>query len=81
MVMGPTPPGTGVMAPDLYQWVTGAFSLDLMNQYFVSYLPVEIRSDDIVGIVLTAMVLCLLSTLYPAWRAAGLHPSEVLAHE
>lgn len=67
--------------PDLYQWVTGAFSLDLMNQYFVSYLPVEIRSDDIVGIVLTAMGLCLLSTLYPAWRAAGLHPSEVLAHE
>jgi len=67
--------------PGLYLWVTGMFSLDLMNQYFVNYLPVEILSDDIVGIVLTAMVLCLLSTLYPAWRAAGLHPSEVLAHE
>lgn len=67
--------------PDLYLWVTGMFSLDLMNQYFVNYLPVEILSDDIVGIVLTAMVLCLLSTLYPAWRAAGLHPAEVLAHE
>ncbi|MCZ6644339.1 MAG: lipoprotein-releasing ABC transporter permease subunit [Gammaproteobacteria bacterium] len=67
--------------PDLYLWVTGMFSLDLMNQYFVSYLPVEILSDDVVGIVITAMVLCLLSTLYPAWRAAGLHPSEVLAHE
>ena len=67
--------------PDLYLWVTGMFSLDLMNQYFVNYLPVEILSDDIVGIVLTAMVLCLLSTLYPAWRAAGLHPAEVRAHE
>ena len=67
--------------PDLYQWVTGMFSLDLLNQYFVSYLPVEIRNNDIVGIVLTALVLCLLSTLYPAWRAAGLRPSEVLAHE
>ena len=54
---------------------------DPESEYFVSYLPVEIRSDDIVGIVLTAMVLCVLSTLYPAWRAAGLHPSEVLAHE
>ena len=67
--------------PDLYQWVTDMFSLDLLNQYFVSYLPVEIRNNDIVGIVLTALVLCLLSTLYPAWRAAGLRPSEVLAHE
>ncbi|MCZ6618312.1 MAG: lipoprotein-releasing ABC transporter permease subunit [Gammaproteobacteria bacterium] len=67
--------------PDFYQWATNLFSLDLMNQYFVSYLPVEIRRDDIVGIVLTAMILCLLSTIYPAWRAAGLRPSEVLAHE
>ncbi len=67
--------------PDLYQWITGVFSLDLMNQYFVSYLPVEIRSDDIVGIIITAMILCLLSTVYPAWRAAGLQPSQVLAHE
>ena len=67
--------------PDLYLWVTGMFSLDLMNQYFVSYLPVEIQSDDIVGIVVTTMCLCLMSTVYPAWRAAGLQPSEVLAHE
>ncbi len=52
-----------------------------MNQYFVTYLPVDIQSSDIVNIALTAFVLCLLSTLYPAWRVAGLLPSRVLAHE
>lgn len=67
--------------PGLYAWVSDSFALDLMNQYFVSYLPVEVRFADLIGITVTALLLCILSTLYPAWRAARLRPSEVLAHE
>lgn len=67
--------------PALYSWITNSFGLDLMNQYFVSYLPVQVRLADLAGISITALVLCILSTLYPALRAAGLRPSEVLAHE
>jgi lipoprotein-releasing system permease protein len=67
--------------PSLYGWITQALQLDLMNQYFVSYLPVEVRPGDLTGIVATALGLCVLSTFYPAWRAATLSPSQVLAHE
>jgi lipoprotein-releasing system permease protein len=67
--------------PWLYEHATAAFGLELMNQYFVSYLPVDVRLADLNGIVLTALALCTLSTLYPAWRAAVLEPSRVLAHE
>ncbi|HEY5644878.1 MAG TPA: ABC transporter permease [Pseudomonadales bacterium] len=67
--------------PGLYAWVSTTFSVELMSQYFVSYLPVEIRVLDLTGIALTALVLAMLSTLYPAWRAAHLRPSVVLAHE
>jgi lipoprotein-releasing system permease protein len=67
--------------PWLYRSVTSTFGLDLMNQYFVSYLPVEVRFADLGGIVLTALALCAGSTLYPAWRAAVLKPAQVLAHE
>jgi lipoprotein-releasing system permease protein len=67
--------------PGFYLWVTERFSLDLMSQYFVNYLPVEVRFEDMVGISVTALVLSILSTLYPAWRAIRLKPSEVLAHE
>ncbi|MBX3707515.1 MAG: lipoprotein-releasing ABC transporter permease subunit [Pseudomonadales bacterium] len=67
--------------PGVYRVVTETFTLDLMNQYFVSYLPVQIRLGDLTGIVVTALVLAGLSTLYPAWRAAVLKPSRVLAHE
>jgi lipoprotein-releasing system permease protein len=70
-----------VLLPDFYLWVSSTFDLELMSQYFVSYLPVEIRWTDLGGIAVTALVLCIASTLYPAWRAARLKPSEVLAHE
>ena len=75
--------GTGIALglPALYTAVTQALELDLMNQYFVSYLPVEVRLDDLTGIVATALGLCVLSTFYPAWRAATVAPSQVLAHE
>jgi lipoprotein-releasing system permease protein len=73
--------GLAQALPPLYDWVSSALSLDLMNQYFVNYLPVEVRLADLTGIVGTAFVLCLLSTLYPAWRASALAPARVLAHE
>lgn len=73
--------GLSLLLPKLYVWVTQTFGLDLMNQYFVSYLPVRVLPTDLIGISVTALVLSVLSTLYPALRAAGLRPSEVLAHE
>ena len=73
--------GFAAVLPYLYAWTSESFGLDLMNQYFVSYLPVEINFEDLIGIAVTALLLCILSTLYPAWRAARLRPSEVLAHE
>lgn len=69
------------LLPGLYAWASSSFGLDLMNQYLVSYLPVDVRLEDLLGISLTALLLCIASTLYPAWRAARLQPSEVLAHE
>ncbi len=49
--------------------------------YFISALPSDPRVSDIVTITVTALVLSLLATLYPSWRAARLQPAEVLRHE
>ena len=67
--------------PHVYLWLTDTLAVDLMSQYFVNYLPVEVRLTDLLGISVTALVLSMLSTLYPAWRAVRLKASEVLAHE
>ena len=40
--------------------------------YFISALPSDPQVSDIVTIGLTSLVLSLLATLYPSWRASRL---------
>ncbi|SLM63664.1 MULTISPECIES: lipoprotein-releasing ABC transporter permease subunit LolC [Dickeya] len=44
-------------------------------------LPVQILPMQVLMIALVAMLLALLSTLYPSWRAAATHPAEALRYE
>ncbi|HBV39596.1 MAG TPA: lipoprotein-releasing system transmembrane subunit LolC [Erwinia sp.] len=44
-------------------------------------LPVEISAVQVVTIVIIAMAVALLSTLYPSWRAAAVQPAEALRYE
>ncbi len=44
-------------------------------------LPVHIDAVQVVTIALVAMAVALLSTLYPSWRAAAVHPAEALRYE
>ena len=67
--------------PGVFAWINDGLSLDLMSQYFISYLPVDIWPADLARIALVSFALCAACTLYPAWRAARLLPSRVLAHE
>lgn len=49
--------------------------------YFLSQLPAEVRSTQVALVVVTALVLSLLATLYPSWRASRVDPAEALRHE
>ncbi|MGH8195445.1 MAG: lipoprotein-releasing ABC transporter permease subunit [Woeseiaceae bacterium] len=49
--------------------------------YFISDLPADLRLRDVLKISAIALVLALLSTLYPAWRAARTSPAEALRYE
>ena len=49
--------------------------------YFISELPSDPQIPDIVTIGLTSLVLSLLATLYPSWRASRLQPAQVLRHD
>lgn len=49
--------------------------------YFIAELPSEILASDVLTVTVMAGVLNLLSTLYPSWRAARVHPAEALRYE
>lgn len=49
--------------------------------YFISDLPADLRSADVVKVAAIALVLAMFSTLYPAWRGARTSPAEALRYE
>ncbi len=49
--------------------------------YYISEVPSDMHWQDVIHIGLLAFGLCLLATLYPAWRAARTEPAEVLRYE
>ena len=49
--------------------------------YYIDYLPSELRMSDIRAVSGVAFALCVLATLYPAWRAARVHPVQALRYE
>lgn len=49
--------------------------------YYISTLPVEIRGWDIFFIVIAALTICFLATLYPSWKASRLDPVEAIRYE
>jgi lipoprotein-releasing system permease protein len=61
-------------------WLTNTelFSPEL---YFLSHLPAQMDSGETTAVVVMALVLSLLATLYPSWRAARLDPVEALRYE
>jgi lipoprotein-releasing system permease protein len=60
-------------------WMTKTelFSPEL---YFLSRLPAEMDPGETTAVVVMALVLSLLATLYPSWRAARLDPVEALRY-
>jgi lipoprotein-releasing system permease protein len=57
---------------------TELFSPEL---YFLSKLPAEIDFGETSAVVIMALTLSFLATLYPSWRAARLDPVEALRYE
>ena len=49
--------------------------------YYISRLPSDVKPMDVLSIGLVALLLTLLATLYPAWRASRTQPAEALRYE
>jgi lipoprotein-releasing system permease protein len=65
------------------RWLEQTFLVELFpaQVYFLSRLPAKVEVVEVVQVVLMALGLSILATLYPSWRAARLDPVEALRYE
>ncbi len=64
-------------------WIERVFHVQFLSSsvYYVNYLPSELLFSDVIQISAVALLLSLLATLYPAWRASRTEPVEALRYE
>lgn len=65
---------------DIIRAIEVALSVEFLTSdvYFIDFLPTLLRQQDVINTVITALVMSLLATIYPAWRATKVEPAQVL---
>ncbi len=74
---------TAINIPVIVPFIEKAFGIHFLapQVYFISELPSQLEWRDVIAITLTSLVLTLLATLYPSYRAARIQPAEALRYE
>ncbi|KRG68821.1 lipoprotein-releasing ABC transporter permease subunit [Pseudoxanthomonas dokdonensis] len=67
----------------ILELIESVFNVTLLpsDVYYITGLPYDLRTSDVVTIACIALTMSFLATLYPAWRAARTQPAEALRYE
>jgi lipoprotein-releasing system permease protein len=65
---------------DIIAFIERLFTLNLLSAdvYFIDHIPSHLHMPDVYITVVTALIMSLIATIYPAWRATKVEPAQVL---
>jgi lipoprotein-releasing system permease protein len=65
---------------EIVVFIERLFTLRLLSAdvYFIDHIPSHLHMPDVYITVITALIMSLLATIYPAWRATKIEPAQVL---
>jgi len=69
----------GTVVPAIERFL-GVTFLD-KSVYYISELPSQLQRGDVVTIAAIALILALIATIYPSFKAARVNPAEALRYE
>lgn len=72
-----------MQADPIIKGLEGVLKIKIFDQtvYGMDRFPSVVIPEDVVKVVLVAMTICLLATVYPAFRASRMDPGEALRYE
>jgi lipoprotein-releasing system permease protein len=72
-----------VNADPIIKKIESLFGLKIFDQtvYGMDTFPSVVNTSDVVSVVIVAMAISLLATIYPAWHASRMDPAEALRYE
>ena len=70
-------------ADPVIKWLERTFGVRIFDQavYGMDHFPSVVNTSDVIAVIVVAMTISLLATIYPAWRAARMDPAEALRYE
>ena len=79
--------GTGVVSAlnvdVVVPFIERLFHVQFLSKqvYLITELPSDLHRSDVIAIAVVSLVLSLLATVYPSWRASRVNPAEALRYE
>ena len=64
-------------------FIESLFGVQFLSKdiYYISQIPSQLLTSDVISIGLMGLLLSLLATLYPSYKASKIDPASALKHE
>ena len=68
---------------EIVSWLEQLFNTDFLpsDVYYISDVTADVRPQEVITYGVSAFVITILATIYPAWRASRTMPAEALRYE